>query len=148
MYQSPPSTHTHMMNNDFFRSLRANRDCGSRSVWIRSRIPVVWWRAAVELTLLLRNPLGSHMRERGRRMRRRREKSPSKELPQSTCVKLSSKGAPYIGGRGHPYPSTKQGGTKGGGFGAPWPRTALASHPLGPIWPIPKALGRPHTLIQ
>jgi hypothetical protein len=45
-------------------------------------------------------------RERGerRRMRRRGEESSSNGLLQSTCVKLSSKEASYIGGRGRPYP--------------------------------------------
>jgi hypothetical protein len=51
------------------------------------------------------------MRERemgdGRRMRRRGLESFSKELPKSTCVKLSSKGPPYIGERGAPLPLHK-----------------------------------------
>jgi hypothetical protein len=45
-------------------------------------------------------------RERGyeRRMRRRGVESSSKELPKSTCVKLSSMGFPYIGERRAPLP--------------------------------------------
>jgi hypothetical protein len=35
--------------------------------WIRFGIPVARWRAAVEMTSLLRSPSGSHMRERGER---------------------------------------------------------------------------------
>jgi hypothetical protein len=50
----------------------------------------------MEFPSLLHNLSGSHMRERGGEgwhMRGRGEESSSKELPQSTCVKLSSKGA-------------------------------------------------------
>jgi hypothetical protein len=51
-------------------------------------------------------PFGEpHEREKGegRRMVGRGEERSSKELPQSTCVKLSSKGSLYIGGeRRHP----------------------------------------------
>jgi hypothetical protein len=45
----PRSTHTHTLNDDFFRDLRSIQDCGIRSVWIRSGIPAAQRRAAVEL---------------------------------------------------------------------------------------------------
>jgi hypothetical protein len=41
-------------------------------------------------------------------------RGPPKEFPQSTCVKLSSKGSPYIGWRGEAYPPTKT--SRGGGL--------------------------------
>jgi hypothetical protein len=63
----------------------------------------------VEIDLAPTQPFTEpHERERGERGGAwGREESSSNELPKSTCVQLSSKGAPFIGGGGRAYPSTK-----------------------------------------
>jgi hypothetical protein len=105
--------YTHTVNDDFFRISIPAEICGSRSVWIRSRIPASRWCAVVEFILLLRSPLGSHMRAREMWGRR------GELLKGATlicCVFSSSQGASLY--RGHPYPhqgnlgpTTREGGS-------------------------------------
>jgi hypothetical protein len=130
--------------------LGSSRDCGSRSVWIWSGIPVAWRCVAVESTSLLRRPSGRHMREReGRGEAHDAERRG--ELFQGApsihvCPTLLQAGSLYSR-KGKTFPPIKEPLGPAAREGGSSPRACSPTpkpYPLGRLGPWPMA---PHPLI-